>query len=222
MHKWANPTLTCTSCHVYRGDKCDAWCTSKTSSFHNSAAAMWSFGTLVNNREHQRRPAEAHQEIFAAPACPAGICHDEGRPLFGWVPSPPKNVGSSGKQMSWHRVESAIFLRHGESKRRRGLPSTRACSSWKWNSSAAAPGAAEGAREYRRLRAFPIWGIHIQTKSTFICGINGIPPPPTHVDAHSYLAALEDVITPYLTFNLCLLGDFNAMERWTAKRLGRS
>ena len=32
----------------------------------------------------------------------------------------------------------------------------------------------EIAREYRRLRAFPIWGIHIQTKSTFICGINGI------------------------------------------------
>ena len=26
-----------------------------------------------------------------------------------------------------------------------------------------------GAREYRRLRAFPIWGIHIQTKSTVIC-----------------------------------------------------
>ena len=31
-----------------------------------------------------------------------------------------------------------------------------------------------GAREYRRLRAFPIWGIHIQTKSTFICGFNGV------------------------------------------------
>ena len=31
-----------------------------------------------------------------------------------------------------------------------------------------------GAREYRRLRALPIWGIHIQTKSTFICGINGV------------------------------------------------
>ena len=30
------------------------------------------------------------------------------------------------------------------------------------------------AREYRRLRAFPIWGIHIQTKSTFTCGINGV------------------------------------------------
>ena len=31
-----------------------------------------------------------------------------------------------------------------------------------------------GAREYRRLRAFPIWGIHIQTKSTFICGTTGV------------------------------------------------
>ena len=32
----------------------------------------------------------------------------------------------------------------------------------------------KGAREYHRLRALPIWGIHIQTKSTFICGINGV------------------------------------------------
>ena len=59
-------------------------------------------------------------------------------------PRPPKNVGSSGQQMSWHRVESAFFLRNGEGKRRRGLPLTRACSSWKWNPSAAAPGAVEG------------------------------------------------------------------------------
>ena len=49
MHKWANPTLICTSCHFYRGDKCDAPCTSKTSSFHSSAAGTWSFGTLVHN-----------------------------------------------------------------------------------------------------------------------------------------------------------------------------
>ena len=45
-HKRANPTLTCTSCHVYWGDKCDAPCTSKTSSFHSWAAGTWSFGTL--------------------------------------------------------------------------------------------------------------------------------------------------------------------------------
>ena len=51
-------------------------------------------------QQHQRRSAEADQEIFAAPACPAGICHGEVRPLFGWVPSPPKNVGISGQQMS--------------------------------------------------------------------------------------------------------------------------
>ena len=49
--------------------------------------------------------------------------------------------------MSWQRVESAFFLRHGEDKRRRSLPSsasTRACSSWKWNPSAAAPGGGGG------------------------------------------------------------------------------
>ena len=45
-------------------------------------------------QQHQRRPAEADQEIFAAPACPAGICHGEVRPLFGWVPSPPKMLAA--------------------------------------------------------------------------------------------------------------------------------
>ena len=39
---------------------------------------------------HQRRPAEADQEIFAVPASPAAICHGEVRPLFGWVPQPAK------------------------------------------------------------------------------------------------------------------------------------
>ena len=79
--------------------------------------------------------------------------------------------------MSWHRVESAFFLRHGEGKRRRSLPSTRACSRSKMKSHRGRAGRRGGARvsrEYRRLRAFPIWGIHIQTKSTFICGINGV------------------------------------------------
>ena len=33
-------------------------------------------------QQHQRRPAEADQEIFAAPACPAGICHGEVRALY--------------------------------------------------------------------------------------------------------------------------------------------
>ena len=33
--------------------------------------------------------------------------------------------------------------------------------------------ARKGAHENRRLRAFPLWGIHIQTKLTFICGIKG-------------------------------------------------
>ena len=37
-----------------------------------------------------------------------------------------------------------------------------------------APRRGAARRECRGLRAFPIWGIHIQTKSTFICGINGV------------------------------------------------
>ena len=79
---------------------------------------------------------------------PLAFATAKSAPLFSWVPSPPKNVGSSGQQMSWHRVESDFFVRHGEGKRPR-LPSTRACStvnasSWKWNAGAAAPGAVEG------------------------------------------------------------------------------
>ena len=171
MRKWAYPTLTCTSCHVYRGqvqrsvhiqNKLFPQLGSRDVEFSNPCT-----------QQHQRRPAEADQEIFAAPACPAGICHGEIRPLFGWVPSPPKNVGSSGQQMSWHRFES-FFLRHCEGKRRRGLPSTRACSSWKWNPGAAAPGATEGRAWVPQVARVPQWGIHIQTKSTFIYGINGV------------------------------------------------
>ena len=43
-----------------------------------------------------------------------------------------------------------------------------------WPRRAGGRGGAHVSREYRRLRAFPIWGIHIQTKSTSICGINGV------------------------------------------------
>ena len=52
-----------------------------------------------------------------------------------------------------------------------------------------------------------------------------IPPPPptrthTRLDADSYLAAPKDVITPYLTSNLCLLGDFNAKHSaWFAGQI---
>ena len=124
-------------------------------------------------QQHQRRPAEADQEIFAAPACPAGICHDEVRPLFGWVTSPPKNVRSSGQQMSWHRVERAFFLRHGE-QTTMGLAFDSRMLKLKMKSRRGRAGRHRGARVSRRLRAFPIWGIHIQTKSTFICGFNGV------------------------------------------------
>ena len=96
-------------------------------------------------QQHQRRPAEADQEIFAAPACPAGICHCEVRPLFGWVPSP--------TQICWQQWPTDELTL----SRKRLLPPTwrrqtttglafdsRLCSSWKWNPGAAAPGAAEG------------------------------------------------------------------------------
>ena len=36
-------------------------------------------------QQHQRRPAEADHEIFAAPACPAGICQGRRSPPFIWL-----------------------------------------------------------------------------------------------------------------------------------------
>ena len=119
-------------------------------------------------QQHQRRPAEAEQEYFQRLVVPLAFATAKSA-LYS-VRSPPKNVGSSGQQMSWHRVESAFFLRHGEGKRRRSLLSTRACSRSKMKSLRGRAGRrgawARVSREYRRLRAFPIWGIHIQTKST--------------------------------------------------------
>ena len=110
MHKWANPTLTFTSCHVYRGDKCHA---------HPKQA-------LSTARQQGRGVLEPLYTTTSASSSwsrPRNICsaclsrwHLPRRsPPFIWLGhQPPKNVGSSGQQMSWHRVESAFFLRHGE------------------------------------------------------------------------------------------------------------
>ena len=96
----------------------------------------------------------------------------------GWVPSPPKNVGSSG-QMSWHRIDSAFFLRHGarEGKRRRAclrLAHAQVENEIIWRETA--PGAAKAGGACVNVDcARSLWGIPhshlIQTKSTFIAVI---------------------------------------------------
>ena len=48
MHSWANPTLTSTSCHVCRGDMCDAPCISKQA-LPQLGSKDVEFRTLVNN-----------------------------------------------------------------------------------------------------------------------------------------------------------------------------
>ena len=189
-------------------------------------------------QQHQRRPAEVDQEIFAAPACPTSICHGEVRTLFGWVPNPPKNVGSSGQQMSWHRIESAFFLRHGDGKRRRSLPSTRACSSWNWNPDAAAPGAVGGRAWVPQIARIPIWGIHghIQTKTTFICGINGVrggggflagnlkdwKPHPRHITGPIYYTLYEARMAVLFSGQLTKAGDQSTIVSWQRKVSGCS
>ena len=58
-------------------------------------------------------------------------------------PAHPKMLAAVANR--WADTESRAPSSSGMvNKRRRGLPSTRACSSWKWNPGAAAPGAAEG------------------------------------------------------------------------------
>ena len=143
MHEWANPTRTCTFCHVYWGDKCDAPCTSKTSSFHSSAAGTWSFGTLVHNNISvvKLKLTKKYLQrllVLLAFATAKSALYSVGSPAH------PKMLAAVANRWADTGVESAFFPRHGEGKRRRGLPSTRACSSWKWNPGAAAPGAAEG------------------------------------------------------------------------------
>ena len=173
MHKWANLTLTCTSCHVDRGDKCDAPCTSKTSSFHSSAAGTWSFGTLVRNNISvvQLKPTKKYLQRLLVPL--AFATTKSALYLVG-SPAHPKMLAAVANRWAdpsrkcllppawWRQTDDGACLRLAHAQVENEIP--------------ARPRRAprRGAREYRRLRAFPIWGIHIQTKSTFICGINGV------------------------------------------------
>ena len=95
--------------------------------------------------------------------------------FFDWVPSPPKKVGSSGQQTTsrkcllpptWYMVKANDDTT--------SLPPARACSSWKWNHLAGNRAGRRGGERVAVDCACSIWGIHIQTKSTFICGINGV------------------------------------------------
>ena len=175
MHKWANPTLTCTSCHVYRGDKCDAPCTSKTSFFHSSEAGTWSFGTLVHNNISvvQLKPTKKYLQRLLVPlafATAKSALYSVGSPAHPkmlaavanrWADTESKVPSSSGT-VTANDDGACLRLAHAQVETEIPTRPRRA--------------PLGGAREYRRLRAFPIWGIHghIQAKSTFICGINGV------------------------------------------------
>ena len=73
-----------------------------------STARQQGRGVYLCTQQHQRRPAEADQEIFAAclsrwhlrPRTAKSALYRRSNFFFSWVPSPPKNVGSSGQQMS--------------------------------------------------------------------------------------------------------------------------
>ena len=167
------PTLTCTSCHVYRGDTCDALCTSKTSSFHSSAAGTWSFGTLVHNtiRVVQLKPTKKYLQRLLVPlafATAKSALYSVGSPAL------PKMFAAVANR--WADTEWKVPSSSGMVKANDEGPCLRLAHAQVENEIPARPRRAprRGAREYHRLRTFPIWGIHIQTKSTFICGINGV------------------------------------------------
>ena len=86
------------------------------------------FRTLSCTQQLQHCPAEADQEMCAAPACPTGICHGEVRPFIAEAssslvgsPPQPQNVGRSGQQTSWHQGESTFVLRHAYGKGKQRL-----------------------------------------------------------------------------------------------------
>ena len=147
----------------------------KARSLHSSEAGTRSFAPCA--RQHLHRPAEAGKEIFAAPACRTGICHGEVGPLsqkqlllrFGPQPT----------QKCWQQLptdELTLSRKYlfpptcsEKGKRQRAcFPLAHAQYKLKLKSFGGKP------RRAPRRGARPLWGIHIQTKLTFICGINGV------------------------------------------------
>ena len=104
-------------------------------------------------QQHQRRPAEAEQEIFAAPACPTGICHGKVRPLSqkgtsslvgSTSPADPKMLAAVANR--WADTELKVPSSSGRVKANDDGACLRLAHAQdrKWNPIAAAPGAAEG------------------------------------------------------------------------------
>ena len=149
-------------------------CTSKTSSFHNSAAGTWSFGTLVHNISVvQLKPTKKYLQRLLVPL--AFATAKSALYLVG-SPAHPKMLAAVANR--WAETESKAPSSSGMVKANDDGACLRLAHAQVENEIPAQPRRAprRGAREYRRLRAFafPIWRIHIQTKSTFICGFNGV------------------------------------------------
>ena len=168
MHNWTIPTLT--SCHVCRGDKCDAPCTFRTRSFHSSVAGTWSCVPLYTTTpasSSSSRPrnicsaclsewhlprrsppfiAEATSSSVGSPALPKMLAAVANRPAdtASKVPSSSDMVRANDDD------DDAVALR---------LPS-----SWKWKFGGkprgTAPGAAARLTWTLITRAFPIGNPH--------------------------------------------------------------
>ena len=99
-----NPTFTriCTSCHVCWGDKCDAPCISKTSSFKSLAVGTWNFEPLYTTTPASSRCSQPRNictgclfdRHLLLPSPP--FIAEKKNFLFGWIPMQRK-VASRGQ-----------------------------------------------------------------------------------------------------------------------------
>ena len=90
-------------------------------------------------------------------------------------PAHPKMLAAVANRWTDTESKGAFFLRHGEGKRRRGLPSTSACStcsSWKWNFQRGRAGHRGGARvSVVDCARSPYGESTFKRNRPFICGI---------------------------------------------------
>ena len=113
MHKWANPTLTCTSCHVYRGDKCHAHPKQALSTARQQGRGVLEpLYTTTSASSSWSRPRNI------CSACLSRLHLPRRSPPFIWL-------GPQPTQKCWQQWPTddltpsrTFFLRHGEGKRR--------------------------------------------------------------------------------------------------------
>ena len=132
-------------------------------------------------QQHQRRPTEATKKylqrllVLLAFATPKSALYRRSN-FFFWGPRPTQKCWQQWPTDLDELTPSRKCLLPPTWWRQTttGLPSARACSSWKWNHFAGNRAGRRGGACVNIDCARSLWGIHIQMILTFICGINGV------------------------------------------------